>query len=79
MIFYIIFSSLHLPSKIGNKILTQSILLANGCVACEHVCILRQCDMRGHVRPNVDHTTPLGEVTAARLVLGTAFVQSVKT
>lgn len=54
-------------------------LLANAGITCKHVGILNDGETRGGVVRDLQHTTPLGEVSAVLLVLGTTLRQAIQT
>lgn len=54
-------------------------LLADASVSGQHVSVLKDGQLRGCGFADLQHTTPLGEVCAVFLVLGTTLRQSVQT
>ena len=57
----------------------EPISLANACVASEDICILFHGKLGRLIRTNLQHTTPLGKVTAIFFVLGTSLGQTIKS
>lgn len=53
--------------------------LADASIACEDVGVLLDGQAGGGGGGDLQHTAPLGEVSAVLLVLGTALVQAVQT
>lgn len=53
--------------------------LADAGIAGQHVGVLQDGQLGGSGGGDLQHTAPLGKVSAVLLVLGAAFIQSVKT
>ena len=58
---------------------TKTHLLADASIAGKHIGVLHDGQLRGRVLGDLQHTPPLGEVSAVLLVLGAALRQPVQT